>query len=63
MRHDLAAHFLRISEDAAIAAARTIGQGDKHHADHVAVEAMRAAMDDVGGHGDDHDELRGFQAE
>jgi len=45
MRHDLAAHFLRISEDAAIAAARTIGHGDKHHADHVAVEAMRAAMD------------------
>jgi len=45
MRHDLAAHFLRIAEDAAIAAARTIGQGDKHHADHVAVEAMRAAMD------------------
>ena len=45
MRHDLAAHFLRIAEDAAIAAARTIGQGDKHHADHVAVEAMRSAMD------------------
>jgi len=45
MRHDLAAHFLRISEDAAVAAARTIGTGRKNHSDHVAVEAMRAAMD------------------
>ncbi|MHC4953560.1 MAG: class II fructose-bisphosphatase [Planctomycetota bacterium] len=45
MRHDLAAHFLRIAEDAAVAAARMIGYGDKHHADHVAVEAMRSAMD------------------
>jgi len=47
MRHVLAAHFLRISENAAIAAARTIGQGDKHRADLVAVEAMRSAMDDA----------------
>jgi fructose-1,6-bisphosphatase class II len=45
MRPDLAEHFLRISEDAALAAARTIGNGDKMHADHVAVEAMRAAME------------------
>jgi len=45
MRHDLAAHFLRIAEDAAVAAARTIGTGQKMHSDHVAVEAMRAAMD------------------
>src|SRR5262249_32085383 len=29
----------------AVASARTIGQGDRHHADDVAVEAMRKAMD------------------
>ncbi len=45
MRPDLAEHFLRIAEDAAIAAARTIGNGEKMHSDHVAVEAMRAAME------------------
>jgi fructose-1,6-bisphosphatase class II len=45
MRTDLAAHFLRISEDAAIEAARTIGYGEKKNSDHVAVEAMRAAME------------------
>jgi len=37
--------FLRVAEEAAIAAARTMGQGDRHHSDHVAVEAMRKAMD------------------
>ncbi|MHC4960256.1 MAG: class II fructose-bisphosphatase [Planctomycetota bacterium] len=45
MRTDLAAHFLRISEDAAIEAARTIGYGQKDNSDHAAVEAMRAAME------------------
>lgn len=45
MRPDLAEHFLRIAEDAAIAAARTVGNGEKMHSDHVAVEAMRAAME------------------
>ena len=45
MRPDLADHFLRIAEDAAIAAARTVGYGEKMHSDHVAVEAMRSAMD------------------
>ncbi|MGH7162758.1 MAG: fructose-bisphosphatase class II, partial [Planctomycetota bacterium] len=45
MLADLAAHFLRVSQEAAVAAARTIGYGDKRHSDHVAVEAMRAAMD------------------
>ena len=47
MHHELVEHFLRIAEDAAIAAARTIGLGRKDHADHVAVEAMRAAMEDA----------------
>ncbi len=37
--------FLRVTERAAIAAARTMGYGDRQHADRVAVEAMRAEMD------------------
>jgi fructose-1,6-bisphosphatase class II len=37
--------FLRVVEEAAIAAARTMGQGDRSHSDAVAVEAMRKAMD------------------
>jgi fructose-1,6-bisphosphatase class II len=41
----LSREFLRVVEDAAIAAARTMGQGDRHHSDAVAVEAMRKAMD------------------
>ena len=43
----LSEHFLNVVERAAIACARTIGQGDRHNSDHVAVEAMREAMDDV----------------
>jgi fructose-1,6-bisphosphatase II / sedoheptulose-1,7-bisphosphatase len=39
--------FLKVSEEAAIAAAKTMGQGQRKHSDHVAVEAMRAAMDRV----------------
>jgi len=41
----LSREFLRVAEEAAVAAARTMGQGDRHHADQVAVEAMRKAMD------------------
>jgi len=41
----LSREFLRVVEEAAIAAARTMGQGDRKYADHVAVEAMRKAMD------------------
>jgi len=37
--------FLRVAEDAAVDAARTMGQGRRKHSDHVAVEAMRKAMD------------------
>ena len=47
MRYDLTAHFLRTSQNAAVAASRTIGYGDKRHSDHVATEAMRTAMDSV----------------
>ena len=43
----LSLEFLRVVEQAAIAAARTMGQGDRHQADHVAVEAMRKVMDSV----------------
>ena len=39
--------FLHVSEDAAIEAARTMGQGRRKHSDHVAVEAMRKAMDQL----------------
>jgi len=45
--HDLEASFLRIAQDAAIASARPVGYGQRRHSDHVAVEAMRAAMDTV----------------
>ena len=41
----LSREFLRVVEDAAVAAARTMGQGARKHSDHVAVEAMRKAMD------------------
>ena len=44
---DLSLDFLRVVEEAAIACAQTMGQGDRHHSDHVAVEAMRRVMDTV----------------
>jgi fructose-1,6-bisphosphatase class II len=47
MEHDLALDFLRVVEGAAIASARTMGQGDRKYSDHVAVEAMREIMDTV----------------
>jgi fructose-1,6-bisphosphatase class II len=37
--------FIRVTEQAAIAAAKTMGFGDRRHSDHVAVEAMRHEMD------------------
>jgi fructose-1,6-bisphosphatase II len=43
----LSREFLRVVEEAAVAAARTMGQGDRHHSDDVAVEAMRKAMDSL----------------
>jgi fructose-1,6-bisphosphatase class II len=45
--HDLEESFLRIAQSAAIASARTVGYGNKHHSDQVAVEAMRTVMDTV----------------
>lgn len=37
--------FIRVTEQAAIAAARTMGLGDRRRSDQVAVEAMRAELD------------------
>ncbi len=47
MEIQLSMEFLRVVELAAVAAARTMGQGDRHKADDVAVEAMRQVMDSV----------------
>jgi fructose-1,6-bisphosphatase class II len=44
---DLPLEFVRVVERAAIAAARTMGQGDRKYADQVAVEAMRREMESV----------------
>ena len=37
--------FIRVTEHAAIAAAHTMGFGDRHQSDQVAVEAMRRELD------------------
>ena len=47
MDPDLSLEFLRVVEQAAIACARTMGNGDRHKSDQVAVEAMRTVMDTV----------------
>jgi fructose-1,6-bisphosphatase class II len=47
MEPDLSLEFLRVVEQAAIACAQTMGQGDRHRSDQVAVEAMRRVMDTV----------------
>ena len=47
MQRELTLEFVRITEAAAIAAARWMGRGDKEAADRAAVEAMRALFDTV----------------
>jgi len=47
MNVDLSLEFLRVVEQAAIACAHTMGQGDRHKSDQAAVEAMRKTMDTV----------------
>lgn len=47
MEQELGLDFLRVVEHAAIAAAKTMGQGKRKYSDHVAVEAMRQVMDTV----------------
>jgi fructose-1,6-bisphosphatase II / sedoheptulose-1,7-bisphosphatase len=44
---DLSLDFLRVVEQAAIACAHTMGQGDNHKSDQAAVAAMREALDTV----------------
>lgn len=43
----LSREFLGVVEDAAVACARTMGQGDRRNSDRVAVEAMRKSMDSL----------------
>ena len=47
MEIELSLEFLRVVERAAIESAKTMGLGDRHRADQVAVEAMRKVMDEV----------------
>ena len=47
MERELSREFLRVVEDSAIAAARTMGTGDRNLADQAAVEAMRKVMDSI----------------
>jgi len=47
MEHELALDFLRVCETAAIAAARSMGQGRRKYSDQLAVEAMRKCMESV----------------
>src|SRR6202047_4307781 len=47
MDSDLSLEFLRVVEQAAIACAHTMGNGDRHKSDQVAVEAMRKVLDTV----------------
>lgn len=47
MDRNFALEFVRVSEAAALAAARQMGRGNEKTADHVAVEAMRKAFDTI----------------
>src|ERR1700733_11092993 len=47
LERDLAGDFVHVVEEAAIAAARTMGQGDRSGSDQAAVQAMRRAFEDV----------------
>src|SRR3989304_3867218 len=47
MQRDLSLEFLRVVEKAALAAAHTMGYGDRHAADDAAVKAMRAELSGV----------------
>jgi fructose-1,6-bisphosphatase II len=47
MEGELSLEFVRVVEEAAIEAARTMGRGDRHLADQAAVQAMRHVLDTV----------------
>lgn len=44
---ELSLHLVRVVETAAVACARTMGQGERDRSDHVAVEAMREAFNHI----------------
>ncbi len=47
IERDLSFHLVRVVEDAAVACARTMGQGNAKDSDHAAVQAMREAFETV----------------
>ncbi len=47
IEQDLAVDLMRVVEEAAISAARTMGQGDRKGSDQAAVQAMRAAFEEI----------------
>ncbi len=47
MDRNLALEVVRVTEAAAMAAARDMGRGERDHADHLAVEAMRRTFDRI----------------
>src|SRR3989338_2625500 len=47
MDRNFALEFVRVSEAAALSAARLMGRGNEKAADHAAVEAMRKAFDTI----------------
>ena len=47
IEQELSLEFVRVVELAALAAARTMGQGDRKGSDHVAVQAMRTAFEQI----------------
>jgi len=47
IERDLVGDFVRVVEEAAVAAARTMGQGDRKGSDQAAVQAMRRAFEEV----------------
>jgi fructose-1,6-bisphosphatase II len=51
VEESLAFEFVRVVESAALASARTMGQGDGESADRAAVQAMRAAFEQIPIHG------------
>jgi fructose-1,6-bisphosphatase II len=51
MDRNLALEFVRVTEAAAVAAARWMGKGDRHAADQAAVDEMRARFNQINFHG------------
>jgi len=47
IEQDLALEFVQVVEEAAVASARTMGQGDAEKSDNVAVQAMRRAFEHI----------------